>query len=241
MTGTIKKTLLMLALLVAPRVLGDEINVAIASNFSSVSPPIGELFFETTGHRAVFSYGSTGKLYAQIVNGAPFHVFLAADSARPELLARNQTAISDTRFTYAIGQIVLWSTTIEFDSPEILKSDINHIAMANEKLAPYGQAAKQFLSGVGLWDRLQRKIVRGENVSQALQFVESGAAGIGLVSLSQVQFRTGNVYAIPADQHAPIAQQAVLLADTPAARAFFTLLRSEAGRQVIKKHGYLVP
>jgi molybdate transport system substrate-binding protein len=236
-----KKLLLLLALFVASRVLGDDLNVAIASNFSSVSPHIGALYFETTGHRAVFSYGSTGKLYAQIVNGAPFHIFLSADVARPELLEQNQIAISDTRFTYAIGQMVLWSPTIEFDSPEILSSDINHLAIANEKLAPYGKAAMQFLSRAGLWNSLQPKIVRGENVSQALLFVDSGAASMGLVSRSQVQFRGGNVYAVSSEMHSPIAQQAVLLVDTTAARAFLALLRSEAGRQVIQKYGYLVP
>lgn len=236
-----KNILLLLVLFVAPRVLGDELNVAIASNFSSVSPHLGELFFETTGHRAVFSYGSTGKLYAQIVNGAPFHVFLSADVTRPELLEQNQVAISGSRLTYAIGQMVLWSPTIEFDSPDILNSDIKYLAIANEKLAPYGLAAKQFLSRAGLWDGLQGKIVRGENVAQALLFVDSGAASIGLVSRSQVQFRQGNVYAVSSDEHSPIAQQAVLLIDTAAARAFLALLRSEAGRQVIQKYGYLVP
>jgi molybdate transport system substrate-binding protein len=235
-----KTILLLFALFIIPRVLGDELNVAIASNFSSVSPHIGELYFETTGHRAVFSYGSTGKLYAQIVNGAPFHVFLSADVARPELLEQNQIAINDSRFTYAIGQMVLWSPTIEFDSPEILSSEINHLAIANEKLAPYGKAAMQFLSRAGLWDSLQAKIVRGENVSQALLFVDSGAASIGLVSRSQVQFKGGNVYAVSSEMHSPIAQQAVLLIDTTAARAFLALLRSDAGRQVIQKYGYLV-
>jgi len=236
-----KTILLLFALFITPRVLGDELNVAIASNFSSVSPHMGELYFETTGHRAVFSYGSTGKLYAQIVNGAPFHVFLSADVARPELLEQNQIAINDSRFTYAIGQMVLWSPTIEFDSPEILSSEINHLAIANEKLAPYGKAAMQFLSRAGLWDSLQAKIVRGENVSQALLFVDSGAASIGLVSRSQVQFKGGNVYAVSSEMHTPIAQQAVLLIDTTAARAFLALLRSDAGRQVIQKYGYLVP
>lgn len=236
-----KTKLLLFALSITPRVLGDELNVAIASNFSSVSPHIGELYFETTGHRAVFSYGSTGKLYAQIVNGAPFHVFLSADVARPELLEQNQIAINDSRFTYAIGQMVLWSPTIKFDSPEILSSDINHLAIANEKLAPYGKAAKQFLSRAGLWDSLQAKIVRGENVSQALLFVDSGAASIGLISRSQVQFKGGNVYAVSSEMHSPIAQQAVLLIDTTAARAFLALLHSDAGRQVIQKYGYLVP
>ena len=236
-----KTILLLFALFITPRVLGDELNVAIASNFSSVSPHMGELYFETTGHRAVFSYGSTGKLYAQIVNGAPFHVFLSADVARPELLEQNQIAINDSRFTYAIGQMVLWSPTIEFDSPEILSSEINHLAIANEKLAPYGKAAMQFLSRAGLWDSLQAKIVRGENVSQALLFVDSGAASMGLVSRSQVQFRGGNVYAVSSEMHTPIAQQAVLLIDTTAARAFLALLRSDAGRQVIQKYGYLVP
>ncbi|MDG2071146.1 MAG: molybdate ABC transporter substrate-binding protein [Pseudomonadales bacterium] len=236
-----KNILLLLALFVAPRVLGDELNVAIASNFSSVSSHVGELYSETTGHRAVFSYGSTGKLYAQIVNGAPFHVFLSADVARPELLERNQIAISGSRFTYAIGQMVLWSPTIEFDSPDILSSDIKYLAIANEKLAPYGLAAKQFLTRAGLWDSLQGKIVRGENVAQALLFVDSGAASIGLVSRAQVQFRAGNLYAVSSEEHAPIAQQAVLLIDTAAARAFLALLRSEAGKQVIQKYGYLVP
>ena len=220
----------------------DEVRIAVASNFSLVSVPLGEVFTQTTGHEIIMSYASTGKLYAQIVNGAPFDVFLAADLLRPLKLETELLSVPDTRFTYAVGQLVLWSPKKFLDVDTALrKMEFRHFAIANEKLAPYGRAAMEYLSYLGLWDNIQKQLVRGENISQAFHFVATESAQLGLVAKAQAKNREGTYYLVPESHYSSIQQQAVLLQEKPAARMFMTFLQSSEGKAIIKEHGYLTP
>ena len=219
---------------------GDEIRVAVASNFTIASERLIDAFNETTGHKAVPSYGSTGKHYAQIKNGAPVNILLAADSLRPRRLVEEGVAIKGTRFTYAIGRLVIWSPVIPVND-RTLESDFEHLAIANENLAPYGRAAKEYLSHRGVWEKLQQRLVRGENVNQALQFVRSGNAELGLIALSQVRNLEGFTFIVPAMEYSPVVQQAVLISEKAAARSFLAYLQSMEARGIIESCGYALP
>ena len=220
----------------------DEVRIAVASNFSLVAAPLSQVFTKTTGHEIILSHASTGKLYAQIVNGAPFDIFLAADVERPLKLETDLIAVPGTRFTYAYGQLVLWSSKKSIDVEMALRDiEFRHFAIANEKLAPYGRAAMEYLSYLGLWDDIQKRLVRGENVNQAFQFVNTESAQLGLVARAQAKNREGTLYLVPESHYSAIQQQAVLLQDKPAARMFVTFLQSSEGRTIIKNHGYLTP
>ena len=225
--------------------LADPIHIAVASNFSDAARALAARFEARRGERISLVLGSTGKLYAQIRHGAPFAAFLAADAERPRLLERQGLARPGSRFTYAVGRLVLWSPRPGYVDPrgEVLaKGDFRHLAIANPRLAPYGRAARQVLEGLGLWTALQDRLVRGENVGQAFQFVRSGNAELGLVALSQARRAGGGSYwQPPAGSHAPIEQQAVRLTDAPAARAFLAFLRSDEGRGLIHSFGYATP
>ncbi|MHC4108813.1 MAG: molybdate ABC transporter substrate-binding protein, partial [Planctomycetota bacterium] len=201
-----------------------------------------------TGHRVVLTFGSTGKHYAQIVNGAPFDAFLAADVRHPQMLEQEGVAVAGSRFTYAVGRILLWSPMPDYVDPEgmVLETgDFRHLALANPKLAPYGRAARQVLEARGLWPGLEKRTVRGENIAQAYQFVGSGNAELGFVARSQVVRPgappVGSWWEIPPDLHSPIEQQAVLLTDDATARAFVDFIRSAAGIDIIRTHGYDSP
>jgi molybdate transport system substrate-binding protein len=209
---------------------------------------LARLFEQQTGHKVVASYGSTGKLAAQIQNGAPFEVFLAADDETPAKLERSAHAVSGSRFTYAVGRLVLWSRDpgrVDGNG-EVLRGDsFERLAIADPRLAPYGAAAVQTLRALGLHERLQPRLVTGENITQAHQFVATGNAQLGFVALSQVQIdgriAEGSAWVVPARLHEPIVQQAVLLAngrDHPAATAFLGFLRSEPVRALIRGFGY---
>ncbi|MBU3693472.1 MAG: molybdate ABC transporter substrate-binding protein [Rhodocyclaceae bacterium] len=228
-----------------------EVQAAVAANFTAPMQKLAPLFEQQTGHRVVASYGSTGKLAAQIQNGAPFEVFLAADDETPAKLERNGAAVNGTRFTYAIGRLVLWSREpgrVDGNG-EVLRGDsFDRLAIADPRLAPYGAAAVQTLRALGLHERLQPRLVTGENITQAHQFVATGNAQLGFVALSQVQvdgrIAEGSAWVVPARLHESIVQHAVLLAigqDKPAARALLEFLRSEPARALIRKHGYDVP
>ncbi len=219
---------------------GDEIRVAVASNFTIASELLIDAFNETTGHRVVPNYGSTGKHYAQIKNGAPVNILLAADSLRPRRLVEEGVAIKGTRFTYAIGRLVIWSPVIPVND-RTLGSDFEHLAIANENLAPYGRAAKEYLSHRGVWEKLQQRLVRGENVNQALHFIRSGNAELGLIALSQVRNLEGFTYIIPAMEYSPVIQQAVLISEKAAARSFLAYLQSMEARGIIESCGYTLP
>ena len=228
--------------------IADTVNVAVASNFNHTLRQLAPLFLASTGHRLRISPASTGKLYAQIRHGAPYDVFLAADSERPLRLVREGLALADSRRTYAVGRLVLWSPSLEFtgDAKRVLSSDrYRHLAIANPDVAPYGAAAEQTLRVMGLWDKLQPRLARGENIGQAFQFVVSGAAELGLVSGAQLVTlarNDGYQWWVPADLHAPIRQQAVLLrdaSDKAAAGEFLQFLLGREAAELIRGNGYL--
>jgi molybdate transport system substrate-binding protein len=221
-----------------------EAKVAVAANFTDAAKEIGALFTETTGNRVVFSFGSTGQLFAQISQGAPFEAFLAADQARPEKAVDEGFAVPGSRFTYATGRIVLFSedkASIE-GATTLRDGAFDKIAVANPVTAPYGAAAVEAMKALGVYDALRPKIVRGNNIAQAYQFVETGNAEVGFVALSQVIGRDeGSWWLVPDDLYEPIAQDAVLLkpgADSEAARAFLAFLKGPQARAIEKKFGY---
>ena len=225
-----------------------EVSVAVAANFTAPMKKIAAKFEKDTGHKAELSFGATGKFYAQIANGAPFGILLAADDTTPEKIAKEGKGVADSRFTYAIGTLVLWSPKAGYvdDKGEVLKSgDYKHIAIANPKLAPYGLAAMQTLDKLGLAAQVQPRVVTGENIGQTYQFAASGNAPLGFVALSQVmengQLREGSAWVLPATMHAPIRQDAIVLQrgeGNPAADALMQYLRGEKARAVIRAYGY---
>lgn len=233
--------------------IGGEVSLGVAANFTYTARELAEQFTAETGHKATASFGSTGKLYAQIRNGAPFDVFMAADAHRPALIEQEQAGVADTRFTYASGQLVLWLPTPDGFGSESSKESaeaylsrqpFQRLAIANPKTAPYGLAAQQVLSHLGHWQGLQGKLVRGDSISQAFQFVVSRNAQAGLVALSQVRAWTGqpgSLWIVPQAYYQPIEQQAILLqrgADNEAAQAWMEFLQSDTAVAIIRRHGY---
>lgn len=225
-------------------VFAEDILVAVASNFSSTAEQVAERFELETGHEVRLAFGSTAHHYAQIVNGAPFDVFLAADDVRPELLEASGRAIAGSRFTYAYGRLVLWSNEIGFAKQENITEigSYKYLSIANPRVAPYGLAAMEALSNLDLLELVQDKIVRGENVTQAFQFVETGAAQLGFVSLAQIKNindeRAGSYWLVDTNLYSPIRQQAVLLSDKQAAKDFMQYLGSAEVGQMIQRAGY---
>lgn len=225
-----------------------EVAVAVASNFTAPMKQIAQDFAKDTGHTAQLSFGATGKFYAQIVNGGPFEVLLAADDTTPEKLVREGHALAASRFTYSIGRLVLWSPRAGYVDNEgtVLKSgDFKHISVANPRLAPYGVAAMQTLDKLGLTAALQPRMVTGENIAHTYQFVASGNAQLGFVALSQVmengKITAGSAWQVPASMHDPIRQDAVVLnkgKDNAAAAALMDYLRGEKARAVMTSFGY---
>lgn len=243
---------LLLTLALSTGAHADKVSVAVASNFAPAAERLVTAFEKRTGHDVRLLRGSSGKLYAQIVNAAPFDVFLSADRARPEQLNRRGLTVPGSAFVYAIGTLVIWSRDTRFAGKDcwaaIDEYPETKIAIANPLLAPYGAAAKQVLQQQGVWDRLESRLVTGENVAQTLQFAVSGGAGAAFVAGSQLESSelpaATCTTRIGAASHEPIAQQAVLLAhgrDNPAAIAFVQFLQSAAARSMIEQHGYLVP
>lgn len=225
----------------------DEVSVAVAANFTDATRDIVPLFEKATGHTVKVSFGSTGKLYAQIEHGAPFEVFLAADSKRPKKAESEGLAVAGSRFTYAMGKLALWSPKAEaFSDGEafLKKGEFKRAAIANPRTAPYGLAAQQVMEHIGVWDMLKPKLVRGDSIAQTFQFAATGNAEVGFVALSQVtawKKSEGTMWAIPQDYYSPIEQQAVLLkkgAENKAAMAFIKFLKSEEARKVINGYGY---
>lgn len=229
-------------------VFAGEVQVAVAANFTAPMKAIAVDFEQATGHKAILSFGASGKFYAQIKHGAPFEVLLSADAETPAKLEKEGAAVPGSRFTYAIGKLVLWSAQsgLVDDKGEVLKqSGFEHIALANPKLAPYGVAAIETLTRLGLVERLQPKFVRGENIAQTYQFVATGNAELGFVALSQVyeagKMKSGSAWIVPANLHAPMRQDAVVLTqgkDNPVARALIAFLKTDKARMVIKSYGY---
>lgn len=225
-----------------------EVKVAVAANFAAPMQMIAAAFAQDTGHRAVLAFGSTGKFYAQIKNGAPFEVLLAADDETPARLENDGLTVAGTRHTYATGRLALWSRQPGFVDPhgEGLRSgSVKRLAIADPKLAPYGAAAAELLNGLGLMDTLAPKFVQGESIAQTYQFAATGNAELGFVALSQVwadgKLKAGSAWVVPARLHTPLRQDAVLLKPgqgQPAALALMTYLRGEKARLIIGSFGY---
>ncbi len=242
-------TLVLLSIVVnSPSVVAGEARIAVASNFTNAIEVVAKRFEEQRGDKIVLIFGGTGKFYAQIINGAPFDAFFAADIRRPALLEQQGVALPSSRFTYAVGQIVLFSPKpdyVDANGAVLKKRAYRYLAIANPKLAPYGEAAKQVLEKLGLWDTLRFKMVRGENIGQAYQFVKSGNAELGFVALSQIkqpnQPISGSYWEVPADLYQPIKQQAVLLSDNRVAKAFMEFVQSDEAKAIIQGFGYQVP
>jgi molybdate transport system substrate-binding protein len=238
----------LLALIACHAVQADEVQVAVAANFTAPMQKIAAAFEQDTGHKAVLAFGATGKFYAQIVNGAPFEVLLAADDETPAKLEADHRTVPGTRFTYATGKLVLWSAQDGYvdGQGQVLKTgNYAHLAIANPKTAPYGAAAIETLNKLGVAGRVQGKLVQGENIAQTLQFVSTGNAPLGFVALSQVyrdgRFTSGSGWIVPDHLHGPIRQDAVILARggaNPAAKALASYLKSNKAREIIRSYGY---
>ncbi|MBH3386746.1 molybdate ABC transporter substrate-binding protein [Pseudomonas juntendi] len=226
----------------------DEVQVAVAANFTAPIQAIAKDFEHDTGHTLVAAYGATGQFYAQIKNGAPFEVFLAADDTTPKKLEEEKQIVPGSRFTYAIGTLALWSAKDGYVDAkgEVLKQNaFSHLAIANPKAAPYGLAATQVLDKLQLTAATKRKIVEGQNITQAFQFVSTGNAELGFVALSQIfkdgKVTQGSAWIVPANLHDPIRQDAVLLdkgKDNAAAKALIEYLKGPKAAALIKSYGY---
>ena len=226
----------------------NTVSVAVAANFTAPMQKIAAAFEADTGHKAELSFGATGKFYAQITHGAPFQVLLSADDTTPARLEREGNAVAHSRFTYAIGTLVLWSAqpgTVDAKGDVLKSGDFKHLAIANPKLAPYGAAALQVMEKLGVATALQPRLVQGENIAQTFQFVSTGNAQLGFVALSQVAIpgkpATGSWWLVPQQLYTPIRQNAVLLttgASQAAAQALLQYLRSDAAKAVIQSWGY---
>ncbi len=239
------------ALASAPAAIAETVRAAVATNFNEPVARIAAAFMDKTGHEVVVSTGATGALYAQIKAGAPFDVFLSADSERPAAMENDGVAVRGTRFTYAVGILALWSADparITGEGKAALEAaDIRAVAIADPVLAPYGHAAKQTLEKLGLWGAVEGKLVFGKNIGQTHALVATGNAEIGFVALSALkrpgspEQAAGSTWQVPEGLHDPIRQDAVLLAPAEtnaAARAFLEFLKSPEAREVIAAHGY---
>ncbi|MDD3328918.1 MAG: molybdate ABC transporter substrate-binding protein [Zoogloea sp.] len=244
----IRPTLLICSLLLSQSASAEEVQLAVAANFTAPMQKIAAEFEKDSGHKAKLMFGATGKFYAQITNGAPFEVFLSADDETPARLERDGLAVAGSRFTYATGRLVLWSAREGYvdDKGEVLKKgDFRHLSIANPRTAPYGAAALQTLSKLGLLPALEPRFVQGENIAQTQSFIVSGNAELGFIALSQI-FRdgkpgAGSAWLVPANLHEPIRQDAVLLAkgqSNPAAAALLKYLKGDKARSIIKSFGY---
>ncbi len=227
---------------------GGRVIVAVAANFSRTHEVLARRFEARSGAEVAASVGSTGQLYAQIRNGAPFDIFLAADDLRPRLLEEEGLVLPETRFTYATGSLALFGPgldSVRSGGFDLTDPRVVNVALANPRTAPYGAAAASVLGRLGLEGALSRRLVQGENVSQVLQFVRSGAAELGFVALSQVVDEPRKSYwSVPVEYHPSLDQDGVLLRTAEGNRAaleYFEFLRSEAAREVIRSFGYAVP
>ncbi|MGI9259890.1 MAG: molybdate ABC transporter substrate-binding protein [Gammaproteobacteria bacterium] len=237
--------LVLTALTGAASLRAESVAVAFAANFHLPMQALVEAFDER--HEFTLISGSTGSLYAQIVNGAPYDVFIAADSERPRLLGESGLAEAETQFTVASGQLVLWSASREF-SPDaniddLLSEEFRFLAVANPALAPYGEAARDTLVKLGLWETWSSRLVYGSNVAQAFAMTATGNAEFGLIALSQVidDEKSGSYVIVPASLYEPINQDAILLnrgVDNPAAVALIEFLSSPRARDLIRQFGY---
>lgn len=225
-----------------------EVSVAVAANFTAPMKRIAEEFEKETGHKAVLSYGATGRFYAQITNGAPFDVFLSADDETPAKLEKVGAAVPGSSFTYATGRLVLWSAKpglVDEKAAVLLRNEFKYLAIAAPKLAPYGAAAMQTLTKIGMLPFLQAKLVTGESIGQTFSMISSGNAELGFVAMSQVfennKLKSGSAWVVPAHLHSALKQDAVLLArgkSNPAALQLMTFMKSGQTRAILNSFGY---
>jgi molybdate transport system substrate-binding protein len=226
----------------------EEVQVAVASNFTAPIQAIASEFEKDTGHKLIAAYGATGQFYTQIKNGAPFEVFLAADDTTPARLESEGDTVKGSRFTYAVGTLALWSAKdnyVDAKGQVLRDNTFQHLSIANPKAAPYGLAATQVLDKLGLTGQVKDKIVEGQNITQAYQFVSTGNAELGFVALSQVfkdgKLASGSAWIVPAELHDPIKQDAVILGkgrDNPAAKALMDYLKGPKAAAIIQTYGY---
>ena len=230
-----------------------EVAVAVAANFTAPMQKIAQVFEQDTGHKAQLAFGATGKFYAQIKNGAPFAVLLAADDETPARIEKEGLAVAGTRFTYATGRLALWSKTPSLmdDQGDVLRGNrfeklgIHKIALADPKLAPYGAAAMEVMTHLGIWPAVKTKLVQGESIGQTYQFVSTENAQLGFVALSQISFdgriTQGSAWVVPQSMHTPLKQDAVLLnagKDNVAAIALLKYLQADKAKTIIRQYGY---
>lgn len=225
-----------------------DVQVAVAANFTAPMQKIAAHFAQDTGHKALLSFGATGKFYAQITNGAPFELFLAADDKTPARLESEGQAVAGSRHTYAIGKLVLWSADpgrVDAQGEALKRGAFKHLAIASPKTAPYGAAALAVIEKLGLTAELSPRLVTGENIAQTYQFIATGNAELGFVALSQVmedgQLTQGSAWQVPDALYEPIRQDLVILnkgADNPAARALAEYLKGETATAIIRSYGY---
>jgi molybdate transport system substrate-binding protein len=231
-------------IIAAGPVEAGQTQVAVAANFTAPAKEIAALFKAKTGDEALLSFGASGTFYTQIAQGAPFQVFLSADADRPKAAVDGGFAVADTRFTYAIGTLVLWSKSLDVTKgDEVLKANaFAKLSIANPKAAPYGAAALEAMKALGVYDAIEPKIVQGESIAQAFQFIDTGNAELGFVALSQLSGVTaGSRWLPPQSLYSPIRQDAVLLktdADDDASKAFIAFLKGPEARAIIARYGY---
>jgi molybdate transport system substrate-binding protein len=230
--------------LAVSRADADQVNVAVAANFTAPVKEIAAAFRKKTGNEAVLSFGSSGQFYTQITQDAPFQVFLSADQERPKKLADIGLAVPDSRFTYAIGKLVLWSKQAGYVQGEatLRSATFGKLSICNPVSAPYGEAAIETLKSLKLYSALKPKFVEGADIMQAFQFVETGNAEVGFVALSQLSGNVGGSrWIVPQALYQPIRQDAILLkkgAGSEAAKAFMEFLKGPQARAIIEKYGY---
>tara|TARA_R110001583_G_scaffold188860_3_gene351364 strand:+ start:53183 stop:53947 length:765 start_codon:yes stop_codon:yes gene_type:complete len=248
---SLKQVIYVISLLTSSSIcFADDINVAVAGNFLKPLKVLSTQFELATGHKLLISVGSTGKLFTQITHGAPFEIFLAADQIRPAKLVQQQLADKDSQFTYAKGKLALWSQEpelIDQAGNRLKSSNLIHLAIANPKIAPYGEQAIQVLKHLGLYPQLKDKLLYGQNVGQVFQYVSSGNVRQGIIPLSQVTHNgiitSGSAWIIPSAFYQSIKQDAVLLnqgKSNPAAQVFLEYLKSPEALNIIRSFGYEV-
>lgn len=240
----------LLAALVSSQAHGEAVTVAVASNFTSAMTAIAAAFHKKTGQQVTLAFGSSGKLLAQIAHGAPFDLFFSADQAKPRALVHQDLAIADSEFTYAVGALALWSATpgrVDDQGNILGQGNYQKLALANPRLAPYGEAAMEVLRALGLVEQTRAKWVQGENIAQTYQFVATGNADIGFVALSQVMknghLTGGSGWIVPESLYSPIRQDAVLLKrgeNNELARSFLAFIHSDTASRIIRSYGYSV-
>ncbi|GIZ13209.1 molybdate ABC transporter substrate-binding protein [Pseudomonas sp. NCCP-436] len=251
MLKPLKLSLAALALLLAGTANAGEVRVAVAANFTAPLQALAPEFEKATGHKLTASFGASGQFYAQISHGAPFDVLLSADDSTPARLEKEGHSVPESRFTYAIGSLVLWSADdsyLDGTDAALKAGQFRHLSIANPKAAPYGLAATQVLDRLGLSEAVQSKLVEGQNITQVHQFVSTGNAELGFIALSQVyrdgKLSSGSAWIVPEAMYDPIRQDALILrqgANNPAATALVEYLKSPEAARVIESFGYKLP